>query len=241
MPNSQTSQDQDLRTALHKAVSKALHDNQFADGWPEMVDPVVDAVMAIAAPPRPVDAERVGPSMLADPAVKAQIRQNAADMRVVKDAAHSPDKAVTREGVETWGVEYTGDAIWVGTMRPDGGKVDRVIYFKDDLGLHRPEYVAQVKADARLICDSVNAALAPKPTGTEAGRGVGAEYPQRLRSSDQLRIISGYHSDKLPVGIGQELCDLADEWDDQVDELRFAATATPPVSPTPDSTGGHLP
>ena len=42
----QPSQDQDLRTALHKAVSTALHDNQFADGWPEMVDPVVDAVLA---------------------------------------------------------------------------------------------------------------------------------------------------------------------------------------------------
>lgn len=34
------------REALRKAVSKALHDNQFLDDWTEVVDPVVDAVLA---------------------------------------------------------------------------------------------------------------------------------------------------------------------------------------------------
>ncbi|MEN3229239.1 MazG-like family protein [Methylorubrum rhodesianum] len=34
------------REVLRKAVSEALHDNQFLDGWPEMVDPVVEAVLA---------------------------------------------------------------------------------------------------------------------------------------------------------------------------------------------------
>lgn len=40
---------------LREAVSKALHDNQFLDGWPEMVDPVVEAVLA-ARPEAPSDA-----------------------------------------------------------------------------------------------------------------------------------------------------------------------------------------
>lgn len=43
------------REVLRKAVSNALHDNQFLDGWPEMVDPVVEAVLA-ARPEAPSDA-----------------------------------------------------------------------------------------------------------------------------------------------------------------------------------------
>ena len=95
-------QDQDPRTALHKAVSKALHNNQFADGWPEMVDPVVDAVLALATPPRPVDAERVGEWRPTTPEERKLLGEAliASSMLVGEiSPAHSPDKAVTREGV----------------------------------------------------------------------------------------------------------------------------------------------
>jgi hypothetical protein len=43
------------REVLRKAVSNALHDNQFLDDWREMVDPVVDAALA-ARPEAPSDA-----------------------------------------------------------------------------------------------------------------------------------------------------------------------------------------
>lgn len=40
--------------------------------------------------------------------------------------------------------------------------------------------------------------------------------PDKLRPSDQLRIFAGYHSDKLPQDAVNELCELADDWDEEV-------------------------
>ncbi|EHP91888.1 hypothetical protein, partial [Methylorubrum extorquens] len=54
-PAGQTSDAGAETERLREAVSKALHDNQFLDGWPEMVDPVVEAVLA-ARPEAPSDA-----------------------------------------------------------------------------------------------------------------------------------------------------------------------------------------
>jgi hypothetical protein len=76
--------DQDMRTAVHKAVSKALHDNQFADGWPEMVDPVVDAVMALTPAQAPDKAgEREG--------VADTVRETCADLAGMKWPKGSDD------------------------------------------------------------------------------------------------------------------------------------------------------
>jgi len=108
----------------------------------------------------------------ADPTAVANARKIVCELVTSHPTTGQETVATPRDGgvrEARWGIEDTGDAIWVGPMRSDGRKIDRVVYFKDDLGLHRKEYVAQVKADARLIVDGVNAALsAPGSAGPGA-------------------------------------------------------------------------
>jgi hypothetical protein len=116
--------------------------------------------------------------------------------------AQAPDKAAEREGVDK---KRLIDAI------------DSAI---DSLRFYHADGIADaldVAADNYL-----NAALAPKPTGTEAGRGVGVEAPssQAMRAAVELEIL-------YVVGgvTTQALGRLIDQ--------AIAATPTPP---TPDST-----
>lgn len=76
-------------------------------------------------------------------------------------AVPQPPKAETPAGV-VWGIEDTGDDIWIGPMRPDGAKVDQVIYHRD-LKDYGPEYRRRARADAKLTVDGINAALSTAP------------------------------------------------------------------------------
>jgi hypothetical protein len=99
--------------------------------------------------------------------------------------------------------------------------------------------------EGQARCDSFYEAyeavrkLSTTALSSSAAAGSAGEDDKRLRSSDQLRILAGYHGDKLPKGVGEELCDLADEWDDQVDELRFAQNAPTPTEASRSETGRH--
>ncbi|MGX9980653.1 hypothetical protein [Methylobacterium fujisawaense] len=67
--------------------------------------------------------------------------------------------------------------------------------------------------------------------GAQSGAYGIPSLPDRLSPSDQLRIFSAYYADRLPREASAELCDLADEWDEQV------ATALSAPSDTSESAG----
>lgn len=111
--------------------------------------------------------------------------------------AHSPDKAVTREGLP---------------ILPDGWT-----YVRNDQGEIR------VQPPAGTVFEPH--ALATKPTGTEAGRGV---------------VPTGWKL--VPVEATEEMeaagwIDKEDVSPSEIYWAMLAAAPTPPVSPSPDSTG----
>lgn len=131
------------------------------------------------------------------------------DMQFLKPPAHSPDKAVTREGVDVrltsangkhWRLEGPG---W--TMQPIG----------------------QVSADeAKELCERALAGLATKPTGTEAGRGVipaGWKLVPEEPTEEMWAAFRNADDTGATFHRGYR--------------AMLAATPTPPVSPSPDSAG----
>jgi hypothetical protein len=75
-----------------------------------------------------------------------------------------------------------------------------------------------------------SATKAPGAEGTGAYGIPG--LPDRLSQSDQLRIFSAYYADRLPAEAAAELCELADEWDEQI--------ASAPAPSDPAGAGGDL-
>lgn len=74
---------------------------------------------------------------------------------------------------------------------------------------------------------------ATKAPGAEGPGAYGIPgLPDRLSQSDQLRIFSAYYADRLPAEAAAELCELADEWDEQI--------ASAPAPSDPAGAGGDL-
>jgi hypothetical protein len=74
---------------------------------------------------------------------------------------------------------------------------------------------------------------ATKAPGAEGPGAYGIPgLPDRLSQSDQLRIFSAYYADRLPAEAAAELCEFADEWDEQI--------ASAPAPSDPAGAGGDL-
>lgn len=72
---------------------------------------------------------------------------------------------------------------------------------------------------------------ATKAPGAEGPGAYGIPgLPDRLSQSDQLRIFSAYYADRLPAEAAAELCELADEWDQEIAAALAQREATKPVT-----------
>jgi hypothetical protein len=136
-------------------------------------------------------------------AAKAAAHNDLASLR----ASAAPNAAPVRDdgAREVWGIEDTGDNIWVGPMRPDGRKVARIVYGQEDLRLYNEDYQARVRADARLICDSVNRSL-PASAGDVPGEAQTQEAWQDINTAPRdgtkvlLRFAPPFH-DRTENGV----------------------------------------
>jgi len=63
-----------------------------------------------------------------------------------------------------WGIEYTASTLWLGPLRPDGGKVDEIVMRFDVGEEHTPEHNVRQRANAELVVAAVNAASPPPPS-----------------------------------------------------------------------------
>jgi len=264
-----TNREQDLRTALEwygeqARLARLIHSGGDPGRQALAEDGGKRAAAILAAPPRPVDAERVGDAghwlQVAQAAIaKAALAENVSGRRselqhiesqiytrlrsagldadpAILAPAHSPDKAVARDGV----AEAFEDAALARDEAGYSGTPASCIRFLS----------AEV--------DRLEKALATKPAGTEAGRGVGAEDGWRSKAADEVEglaslwegdghsyamtiaaILRAEEPTELPPADDETKRTVARAWD------RFqsgvAATPTPPVSPTPDSTKPDLP
>lgn len=250
--------DQDLRTALDNVLRPAF------TYYPGSVEDLIDACMEAcrAAPPRPDHAggvERCGYTECA-----ALGRTTCEDCRdLTPDQA--PDKAAEREGVEHiqhvksggWYEVVTRDA-QVQTDTPLADYAFVAVYRNVITGATWVRPLSEMD-DGRF--KPAPAALAPKPTGTEAGRGGGKSVGERISSPHYVDAVGSIligvigsaaakHGGKITADglIGpQEFWDaLHPQLNAEIEtymaramdeDRRRAATPTPPVSPTPDSTG----
>lgn len=55
-----------------------------------------------------------------------------------------------------WGIEQTEGRNWIGPMRPNDGKVDRIVFWNDRGGEVKPNVAAQRDADAAHVVRCVN-------------------------------------------------------------------------------------
>lgn len=74
-----------------------------------------------------------------------------------------------------WGVEATDFNLWIGPMRPDGGKVERVVVGLDADPTYTEAYTIRRNADAHLI--------AAAPETHSAGEALLARVDQLVRES----------------------------------------------------------
>jgi len=138
----------------------------------------------------------------------------------------APGKAAEREGLT--------DALVDALALPHAGDRERIaaVIEKRWDALVGPAAGSGIGLSRRTMCQEFAAALAPKPhkpSGTEAERGVDTEDDE----NPHLCLAQGIE-DSLKV-LGRVTLDSTD-WAMVTQALR-AATPTPPVSPTPDSTG----
>jgi len=136
----------------------------------------------------------------------------------------------TAEG--PWGVEDCGHSIWVGPMRADGFKVDRVVYGVQDLMSHTPEARSRYRAEAYLVANSVNAALAAAPP-TTLSEAVASARAEGVREG--LERAAGIADDWVRVEGGRAPRDVknAQTWANAaVSEIAEAIRKALPTSST---------
>jgi len=218
-----TNRDQDLRTALEwygeqARLARLIHSGGDPGRHALAEDGGKRAAAILAAPPRPVDAERVaawdGATLetrlrsypAAPPGSDAMscgyvsaLMTEAAD--ALASPAHSPDKAVARDGV----AEAFEDAALARDEAGYSGTPASCIRF----------------LSAEL--DRLEKALAPKPTGTEAGRGVIPAGWKLVPSKLTYAMADDLFRTTWPV---PNIAAAQALWD-----AMLAATPTPPVSP----------
>ncbi|WP_264045611.1 hypothetical protein [Methylobacterium flocculans] len=133
-----------------------------------------------------------------------------------------PDSRAGAEREARWGIEDTGEMLWVGPMRPDGRKVDRIVYYKHLSG-YKQDYVDRAKFEARLVVTAVNAALHPSPpTASGAAPPVGDGYEVLATIYDGTKILAPKHkSDRFTT---QEIRDAV---------MKHFETITPTPAPHP--------
>lgn len=102
--------------------------------------------------------------------------------------AKTPDAGVG-EPRERWGIEETADAIWVGPMRPNSVKVDRVVFWKSTEGVTEKAKRLNMD-DALLVVRGVNAALTPTGSAGEDDTGV-------REAKESLTFSSQHHRDEI--------------------------------------------
>lgn len=203
----------------------------------------------LAAPPRPVDAERVSTAIYnylrvcssgGMPRDLIEQVQQAVDSAGrlgyfddVASPAHSPDKAATREGVDRRALI---DAMLVALTEADENHLAEHMTVSFTRNSWR-----EVMGKALAVAE---AALAPKPTGTEASRGVDAGIAPLVELYHSLEAILSQQNADYPdheeviIGRGRSrfvLCEYRDIRD-AVRRLDVAALtpSAPIAAPVPE-------
>ena len=98
-----------------------------------------------------------------------------------------------------WGIERTRDTLWVGPMRPDGIKVESIVFY-----LHcGPDYTedanARAKANAEFIVNAVNSHTALVAALEPFAAYIKARDENEADISDDARLISYVTSFRGPA------------------------------------------